>query len=560
MSAQGTQGIPVFILKEGTGRSTGKEAQRNNITAAKVVAETVRSTLGPRGMDKMLVSSIGDVTITNDGATIMKELDVQHPAAKMLVEVSKTQDNEVGDGTTTAVLLSGELLGKAEKLLDKDVHPTVIVDGYKKAAEKAIEILDKLSIPVGEKDDVILRQVATTSMYSKGIAVAKEHFADIAVKAVKQIAEKVDGKIKADIDLIKILKKHGKSLEETELVKGIVIDKELAHAQMPKTITGARIALLNAKIEVEKTEFDAKININNPDQMHLFIEEEEKMLVDMVSQIEKTGANIVFSEKGIDDVALHYLAKKGIGAVKNVSRGATEKLSKATGARVVASVKDLAKDALGEAKSIEEVKIGDDKLLYIRDAKNPKAVTIVIRGGTEHVVDEADRSLHDALCVVRNALEDGKIVAGGGAPEAELAKRLRDYAVKVGGREQLAITAFADALEAIPVAIAQNAGIDPIDIMVDLRAKHNTPANKWFGVNVYTGKTADMWKLNVVEPLRVKKQVIRSAVEADTMLLRVDDVIASKGGSSGGGGPPGGMPPGMGGGMGGMPPGMMGGM
>src|SRR2546428_7437099 len=559
MSAQTAGGVPIYILKEGTGRSTGKEAQRNNITAARVVAETVRSTLGPRGMDKMLVSSIGDVTITNDGATIMKELDVQHPAAKMLVEVSKTQDNEGDDGTTTAVLLCGELLDKAEKLLDKDVHPTVIGDGYKKAAEKAIEILDKLSIPIAEKDDVILRQVATTSMYRKGIAVAKEHFADISVKAVKQIAEKVDGKIKADIDLIKILKKHGKSLEETELVKGIVIDKELAHAQMAKTITGARIALLNAKIEVEKTEFDAKININNPDQMHLFIEEEEKMLVDMVSQIEKTGANIVFSEKGIDDVALHYLAKKGIGAVKNVSSGDIEKLSKATGARVVASVKDLAKDSLGEAKSIEEVKIGDDKLLYVRDAKNPKAVTIVIRGGTEHVVDEADRCLHDALCVVRNALEDGKIVAGGGAPEAELAKRLRDYATKAGGREQLAITAFADALEAIPVAIAQNAGIDPIDIMVDLRAKHNTPANKWFGVNVYTGKTADMWKLNVVEPLRVKKQVIRSAVEAVTMLLRVDDVIASKGGGSGGG-PPGGMPPGMGGGMGGMPPGMMGGM
>ncbi len=546
MSAQGTQGVPVFILKEGTGRSTGKEAQRNNITAAKVVAETVRSTLGPRGMDKMLVSSIGDVTITNDGATIMKELDVQHPAAKMLVEVSKTQDNEVGDGTTTAVLLSGELLEKAEKMLDKDVHPTVIVDGYKKAAEKAIEILDKLSIPITEKDDVILRQVATTSMYSKGIAVAKEHFSDIAVKAVKQIAEKTDGKIKADIDLIKILKKHGKSLEETELVKGIVIDKELAHAQMPKTITGARVALLNAKIEVEKTEFDAKININNPDQMHLFIEEEEKMLVDMVSQIEKTGANIVFSEKGIDDVALHYLAKKGIGAVKNVSSGDLEKLSKATGARIVASVKDLAKDALGEAKLIEEVKIGDDKLLYVRDAKNPKAVTIVIRGGTEHVVDEADRSLHDALCVVRNALEDGKIVAGGGAPEAELAKRLREYAVKVGGREQLAIEAFAESLEAVPTTLAENAGFDPIDVLVELRSKHEKAGSPWFGIDVFSGDVKDMRKLNVLEPLRVKQQVIKSASEAASMILRIDDVIASKGVDKGAGGggkdfkPPGG--------------------
>jgi len=544
MSAQGTQGVPVLILKEGTGRSTGKEAQRNNITAAKVVAETVRSTLGPRGMDKMLVSSIGDVTITNDGATIMKELDVQHPAAKMLVEVSKTQDNEVGDGTTTAVILSGELLEKAEKLLDKDVHPTVIVDGYQKAAEKAIEILDKLSIPIAEKDDVILRQVATTSMYSKGIAVAKEHFADIAVKAVKQVAEKSDGKLRADIDLIKILKKHGKSLEETELVKGIVIDKELAHAQMPKTITGARIALLNAKLEVEKTEFDAKININNPDQMHLFIEEEEKMLVDMVNQIEKTGANIVFSEKGIDDVALHYLAKKGIGAVKNVSSGDLEKLSKATGARVVASVKDLARDALGEAKSIEETKIGDDKLLYVRDAKNPKAVTIVIRGGTEHVVDEADRSLHDALCVVRNALEDGKIVAGGGAPEAELAKRLREYAVKVGGREQLAIEAFAESLETVPTTLAENAGFDPIDVLVELRSKHERAGSPWFGIDVFSGDVKDMRKLNVLEPLRVKQQVIKSASEAASMILRIDDVIASKGVDKGAGGGKDSMPPG----------------
>ncbi|TMI50321.1 thermosome subunit [Candidatus Bathyarchaeota archaeon] len=545
MSARGTQGVPVLILKEGTGRSTGKEAQRNNITAAKVVAETVRSTLGPRGMDKMLVSSIGDVTITNDGATIMKELDVQHPAAKMLVEVSKTQDNEVGDGTTTAVILSGELLEKAEKLLDKDVHPTVIVDGYQKAAEKAIEILDKLSIPITEKDDAILRQVATTSMYSKGIAVAKEHFADIAVKAVKQVAEKSDGRLRADIDLIKILKKHGKSLEETELVKGIVIDKELAHAQMPKTITGARIALLNAKLEVEKTEFDAKININNPDQMHLFIEEEEKMLVDMVNQIEKTGANIVFSEKGIDDVALHYLAKKGIGAVKNVSSGDLEKLSKATGARVVASVKDLAKDALGEARSVEETKIGDDKLLYVRDAKNPKAVTIVIRGGTEHVVDEAERSLHDALCVVRNALEDGKIVAGGGAPEAELAKRLREYAVKVGGREQLAIEAFAESLETVPTTLAENAGFDPIDVLVQLRSKHERAGSPWFGIDVFSGDVKDMRKLNVLEPLRVKQQVIKSASEAASMILRIDDVIASKGVDKGaGGGGKDSMPPG----------------
>jgi archaeal chaperonin len=528
MSAQTAGGVPVLILKEGTGRSTGKEAQRNNITAAKVVAETVRTTLGPRGMDKMLVSTIGDVTITNDGATIMKELDVQHPAAKMLVEVSKTQDNEVGDGTTTAVLLSGELLDKAEKLLDKDVHPTVIVDGYNKAAEKAIEILDKLSMPVTEKDEATLRHVAMTSMYSKGIVIAKEHFADIAVRAVKQVSEKVDGKMKADIDLIKIVKKHGRGLEETELVRGIVIDKEISHAQMPKKIEAARIALLNAKLEIEKTEFDAKININNPDQMHLFIEEEEKMLKEMVSQIQKTGANVLFSEKGIDDVALHYLAKNGITAVKNVSSGDLEKLSKATGGRIVASVKDLTKDSLGEAKLVEELKIGEDKLLYVRDAKNPKAVTIVVRGGTEHVVDEAERSLHDALSVVRNAIEDGKIVAGGGAPEAELAKRLREYAVKVGGREQLAIESFAEAMEAVPTTLAENAGLDPIDILVELRSKHEKAVNPWFGVDVFSGEIKDMKKLNVLEPVRVKQQVVKSASEAASMILRIDDVIASK--------------------------------
>ncbi len=547
--AQAAGGVPVLILKEGTNRSTGKEAQRNNITAAKIVAETVRTTLGPRGMDKMLVSTIGDVTITNDGATIMKELDVQHPAAKMLVEVAKTQDNEVGDGTTTAVLLSGELLDRAEKLLDQNVHPTVVVDGYKKAAEKAIEVLDKISIPIQEKDDETLRQIAATAMYSKGIAAARDLFADISVKAVRQVAEKTDGVIKADIDLIKIVKKHGKSLTETELVKGLVVDKEFAHAQMPKRIENARIALVNAKLEIEKTEFDAKININNPDQMHLFLEEEEKMLKDMVEDVEKTKANVLFSEKGIDDLALHYLAKRGIAAVKNVSSGDMEKLSKATGAKVVANVKDLSEETLGAAKLVEEQKIGDDKLVYVRDAKNPKAVTIVIRGGTEHVVDEADRSLHDALSVVRNALEDGKIVAGGGAPEAEVSRRLREYAVKVGGREQLAIEAFAEALEAVPTTLAENAGLDPIDVLVELRSKHEqTGNNPWWGIDVYSGKVKDMRKLNVLEPVRVKQQVIKSASEAAGMILRIDDVIASKGMDRGGAGGKGGMPPGMGGG------------
>src|SRR5881296_4370005 len=548
---------PVLILREGTSRSRGRDAQRSNIMAAKIVAEIVRSTIGPRGMDKMLVAGMGDIVITNDGATIMKEMDVQNPAAKMIVEISKTQDSEVGDGTTTAVVLAGELLSGAETLLDKDVHPNIIIDGYRNAAEKAQEILDEIAIAIKPDDEARLKQVAMTSLNTKGIFGSQNRFAELAVEAVMQVTEKNNGKVKADIDLVKVMKKHGKSLEESELVNGIIIDKEVSHSQMPKSMAGAKIALLNAKLEIEKTETDAKININKPEEMYQFIQEEEKLLRDMADQVVKTGANVLFTEKSVDDEVLSLLSKKGILTVKNVSSSDMEKLAKATGGSVVGTTRDLSKEALGYAKLVEEVKIGDDKLVYVREAKNPKAVTIMIRGGSEHVVDEAERSLHDALSVVRNALEDGKIVAGGGAPEAELSKRLKDYAVKVGGREQLAVTAFAEALEAIPVAIAHNAGFDPIDIMVELRAKHNAAANVWYGVNVTTGKTSDMLKMNVVEPLRVKTQVVKSAVEAVTMLLRVDDVIASKGGSGGsGGGPPGmppGMPPGgMGGGMGGM--------
>ncbi|RLI43512.1 thermosome subunit, partial [Candidatus Bathyarchaeota archaeon] len=405
MSAAPSGTVPVLILKEGTSRTTGKEAQRNNITAAKIIAETIKTTLGPKGMDKMLVSSFGDVSITNDGATIMKELDVEHPAAKMLVEVAKAQDNEVGDGTTTAVVLAGELLAKAEDLLNQNIHPTLIIDGYKKASEKAQEILEKMAVPVSINDDKRLIDVAMTSMGSKSVTVAKEHFAKLAVEAIKQVAEEKDGKLKADVDLIKVLKKHGKGLDETELVKGMVIDKEVAHSQMPKTVENAKIALLNAKLEIEKTEFDAKINIDTPEQMKLFLDEEERMLREMVDKIAETGANVVFCQKSIDDVALHFLAKKGIMAVKNVSSGDMEKLARATGGKIIASVKDLTADVLGEARLVEEVKIGEDKLVYVRECKNPKAVTIVVRGGTEHVVDEAERSLHDALCVVRNAIE-----------------------------------------------------------------------------------------------------------------------------------------------------------
>jgi thermosome len=544
-----TQGVSVIILKEGTQRTTGKDAQRNNILAAKVVAQTVRTTLGPRGMDKMLVSTIGDVIITNDGATIMKELDVQHPAAKMLVEVAKTQDNEVGDGTTTVVVLTGELLEKAEKLLDKEIHPTVLVEGYKKAAEKAREILEALAETIDPNDVESLRKIAMTAMGTKGVTGAKDYLAKIAVDAALQVKELRDGKTKVDVDLVKVIKKHGKSLQETELVRGIVIDKEIAHPQMSKRIATAKIALLNAKLEIEKTEFDAKINIDNPDQMKLFLDEEERMLKEMVDDVAKSGANFVFCEKSIDDVALHFLSKKGVAAVKNVSSGDMEKLAKATGGKIVASLKDLTLSSLGDAKLIEESKIGDDKLVYVRDAKNPMAVTVVLRGGTEHVVDEAERSLHDALCVVRDAIEDAKIVAGGGAPEAETSKQLREYAVKIGGREQLAIEAFADAMESIPLALAENAGLDPIDVMVDLRSKHEDPNNKWYGVDVFSGKVRDTRILNVLEPLRVKLQVVKSATEAASMILRIDDVIASKGGKGGGmppGGPPGGgMPGGM---------------
>jgi len=516
--------VPILILKEGTSRSRGRNAQRSNIMAAKVLAETVRSTIGPRGMDKMLVAGMGDIVITNDGATIMKEMDVQNPAAKMLVEVAKTQDSEVGDGTTTSVVLAGELLAGAESLLDRDVHPNVIISGYQDAAQKALEILHKIAVDIKPSDEGQLKQIALTSLNTKGIFGSQKHFAELAVEAIQHVMEKRGTTIKADIDLVKVMKKNGQSLEESELVNGIIIDKEVSHSQMPKSVTDARIALLNAKLEIEKTEMDAKININKPEEMLAFIHEEENMLKDMVEQVAKTGANVLFTEKGIDDQALAILAKKGILTVKNVSSNDMEKLAKATGGSVVGTTKDLSKTALGQAKLVEEMRIGDDKLVYVREGKNPKAVTIMIRGGSEHVVDEA-----------------------------ELAQRLKDYAVKVGGREQLAVTAFAEALEAVPVAIAQNAGFDPIDVMVELRAKHNTAANLWYGVNVSTGKASDMWKMNVIEPLRVKTQVIKSAIEAVTMLLRVDDVIASKAPPAGGSGGPPGMPPGM-------PPGGMGGM
>ena len=538
--------MPIYILREGSTRNRGHDAQRNNIMAAKIVTETIRTTLGPLGMDKMLVSGMGDAVITSDGATIMKEFDIQHPAAKMLVEVAKSQDNEVGDGTTTAVVLAGELLSKAQELIDQDVHSTVIIDGYKKASAEALQILDSLAITVDPTDTKTLRQVASTSMGTKAVATSKDYLAQLATSAVTQVMDNASGKTKADIEKIKVLKKHGEGIEQTELVRGIVLDKEIAHSEMPKRVEKARIALLNAKLEIEKTEFDSKITIENPDQMKMFLGEEETMMRQMVQKIAESKANVLLSEKGIDDMVLHFLAKRGILALKNLSSGDLEKLGRATGGKVVASLKDLSTESLGDAKLVEEVKIGDDKLLYIRECKDPKAVTIVIRGGSEHVIEEAERSLHDGLCVVRNVVEDGKIVAGGGSVEAELAKRLREFAVKVGGREQLAVQSYAEAVESIPVTLAQNAGLDPIDIMVELRMKHQESANKWFGVSVHDGKVADMLNERVVEPLRVKQQAIKSSTEVACMILRIDDVVSSKGTKGPAGPPPGGMPPGMG--------------
>jgi thermosome len=552
MSAQ-LGGTPVLILKEGTSRSRGKDAQAANIMAAKVIAEAIRTSLGPKGMDKMLVDSLGDVTLTNDGATILKEIDVQHPAAKMIVEVAKAQDDEVGDGTTTAVVLAGELLRKAEELMDQSIHPMTIVSAYKKAADEAAKQIEGIAISVDPGDKETLKKIGMTSLNSKAVSGTKEHFAKIAVDAVSAIAEKRGDKLRADIDLINIIKKQGKSLIETELVNGMIIDKEVVHARMPKRVKNAKIALLDAPLEIEKTEMDAEIRITDPTQMKAFLDEEETMLKEMVDKIVKVGANVIVCQKGIDDLAQHYLAKAGVMAVRRAKKSDMEKLTKATGGKIITNLDDLSEDQLGNAGLVEEVRIGDDKLTYVRECKEPRAVTILIRGGTEHVVDEAERSMHDALCVVRDVIEDGKMVAGGGAPEMEAAKHLRGFA-EAGGKEQLAIEAFAEAMEIIPKTLAENAGFDQLDLLVELRAKHEKPVGKWFGVNVYSGKATDMLKENVVEPLRVKQQAIKSASEAAEMILRIDDVIASKamserGPPGGPGGPPGmgGMPPGMGG-------------
>nr|QNO51061.1 thermosome subunit [Methanosarcinales archaeon ANME-1 ERB6] len=537
-------GTPILILKEGSERTRGKDAQSRNILAAKTIANSVKSTLGPKGMDKMLVDSMGDVVITNDGATILKEMDIEHPAAKMMVEIAKTQDNEVGDGTTSAVVIGGELLKRAEDLLDQEVHPTLIVTGYRLAAEKAYSVLKKMAKTVKPDDAKTLKKIATTSMTGKGAEVARELLTNLAVESVRAIAEP-GGQV--DTDHIKLEKKTGGSKDDTVLIKGMIIDKERVHSGMPKLVEDAKIALINTAMEIEKTEVDAKIEITSPDQMKAFLDEEENMLKSMVDKVTESRANVLFCQKGIDDLAQHYLAKAGVMAVRRVKESDMKKLASATGGKVLTTLEEIRAEDLGNAGTVEERKIGGDEMIFVEDCKNPKSVSILLRGGTEHVVDELERGMYDALRVTACAVEDGKYVAGGGATEIELAMQLREYAATVGGREQLAIQAFADAVEVIPRALAENAGLDPIDVLVALRSEHES-GNKYMGLDMTTGKPGDMIKASVIEPLRIKTQAISSATESATMILRIDDVIASTA-PAGGGMPPGGMPPG---GMGGM--------
>ena len=516
----------MLILKEGTRQSRGREAQRNNIMAAKLIAEIVKTSLGPRGMDKMLVDTLGDVTITNDGATILKEIDVQHPAAKMMVEIAKATDNEVGDGTTSAVVLAGALIEKAEELINKDVHPTIIVDGYRKASVKAIEIMNKIAEKIEANDRTWLLKIAKTSMQTKLVSKEAQELADTVVDAILQVAEEVDGKFRVDIDDVKVEKKAGGSMRDTKLIKGIVLDKEVVHGGMPRRVEKAKIALLNAPLEIEKTEFDAKINISSPEQMQLFLDEENRMLKAMVDKIAETGANVAICQKGIDDIAQHYLAKANILAVRRVKESDMSKLAKATKGRVVTNIEDLTDKDLGAADLVEERKVETDKWVFIEGCKDPKAVTILVRGGSQRVVEEAERSIHDALMVTKDVLEKPAIVAGGGSPEQYAASRLMEWANQLSGREQLAVQKFAEALETIPLTLAENAGMDPIDTLTELRARQSK-GEKWIGVDVRNSKIANMHKSDVVEPLAVKEQIIKSATEAASMLLRIDDVIAS---------------------------------
>jgi len=559
MQATSKGTMPVVLLKEGGTETKGRDAQKNNIAACKIIAEIVQTSLGPRGMDKMLVDSLGDVTITNDGATILKEIDVQHPAAKMLVEISKTTDNEVGDGTTSVVVLAGALLDNAEILIDQDVHPTIIVDGYRKAAKKAKEFLESIADKVSASDKNILTKIAKTSMQTKLVRKDSDQLAEIVVKSILAVSEKNGETYNVDIDDIKVEKKAGGSIKDAKIIQGIVLDKEIVNGGMPTKITEAKIALINNALEISKTETDAKINISNPQQLKSFLDEENRMLKTMVDKVIGSGANVVLCQKGIDDMAQHYLAKAGIIAVRRIKESDLEKLSRATGARIVTNLDDLFEKDLGNADLVEERKIEEDKWVFVEGCKHPKSVTLLLRGGSQRVVDEVERSVHDALMVVKDVMLNPSIVAGGGAPETYAATKLRSWAKSLIGREQLAAEKFADALESIPLTLSENAGMDPIDTMTYLRSRQQK-GEKWTGIDVMKGKISNMKSSDIIEPLAVKLQIVSAAAEAACMILRIDDVIAtqkSAGGPPGGG--EGGMPPGMGGGM---PPGMggMGGM
>ena len=521
-----SEGIPVIVLKEGSRQSRGREAQRNNIAAAKLIAEIISTSLGPRGMDKMLVDSIGDITITNDGATILKEIDVQHPAAKMMVEVAKATDSEVGDGTTSAVVMAGALLEKAEVLIDNDIHPVIIANGYQKASVKAMSILSEIAQKIDPKDRKTLEKIATTAMQTKLVSVEATDLAKIAVDAALAVVTQKDGGYGVDLNNIKVEKKAGGSMIDSKLINGIVLDKEIVHSGMPKKIERARIALISAPLEIEKTEFEAKININTPDQIRSFMAEEDSILKGMVEKIKTANANVILCQKGIDDVAQHYLAKLGIIAVRRIKESDMSKLAKATGARMVGSVTDLTEKDLGEAQIVEERTIENDNWVFIEGCKNPKAISLLLRGGSQRVIDEAERSIHDALMVVKDVIEKPLIVYGGGAPEAYISTKLRTWAQSLSGREQLAVEKFAEAIESIPIALARNAGMNPIDTITQLRAKQNS-GEKWTGIDVINGVVGDMQNSGVIEPLKVKEQVIKSATETANMILRIDNVVAS---------------------------------
>ena len=558
MAAQATKAnMPVVILKDGAEQSKGRDAQKNNIAAAKIIAEIVHTSLGPRGMDKMLVDSLGDVTITNDGATILKEIDVQHPAAKMLVEISKTTDNEVGDGTTSAVVLAGALLEHAESLITQDVHPTIIVDGYRKAAKKAKQFLDDIAEKITANDKSSLLKIAKTSMQTKLVRKDSEKLSEMVVKAILSVAEKNNEKYSVDIDDIKVEKKSGGSISDSSIIRGIVLDKEIVHSGMPKKTIDGKIALINTALEISKTETDAKINISNPQQMKSFLDEENRMLKTMVDKVIGSGATVVLCQKGIDDMAQHYLAKAGILAVRRVKESDMTKLAKATGARIVTNLDDLFEKDLGSAALIQEKKVEEDKWVFVEGCKHPKSVTLLLRAGSQRVVDEVERSIHDSLMVVIDVMEHPSIVAGGGAPETFAATKVRSWAKSLEGREQLAVEKFADALEAIPLALAENAGMDPIDTLTNLRSKQ-IKGEKWIGIDVMKAKVGNMQSSDIIEPLIVKQQIVSAAAEAACMILRIDDVIATAKSAGPPPGAEGGMPPG----MGGMPPGMggMGGM